>query len=47
MGLENETKVEFELVKNPLHETYYKDPKHRKALLRKKKAIKYLTNTQH
>jgi hypothetical protein len=46
-GLEKETKVEFELVKNPLHETYYKDFKHRKALLRKMKGIKYLTNIQH
>jgi hypothetical protein len=35
LGLENETKVEFESVKNPLHETYSRKPNIKKLSLGK------------
>jgi hypothetical protein len=35
LGLENETKVEFELIKNPLDETYFKEPNIKKLYLGK------------
>ncbi len=47
LGLENGTKVEFELIKNPLHETYSKDPRHQKTLLKKMKVIQYLIDTRY
>jgi len=47
LDLENETKVELEPVKNPLQETYSKEPEHRRALFRKMKDTEYLTGTQY
>jgi hypothetical protein len=35
LGFENETKVHFESIKNPLHETFSKEPNIKKLSLRK------------